>query len=529
MTDFGQYHDLYLKTDVILLADVFENFRNMCQTYYQLNPAHYYSSPGFAWEAMLKMSGVKLQLLDDINMVLMIESGMRGGISMVTKKYATANNPLVPGYDPSKPNTWLTYLDMNNLYSSTMSVALPEKDFYWLNEDEIDQLDVMKISDDSDTGIILEVDINYPASLNEKDNDYPMAVDAFKVTKDLFSPYTCKLGEALNLKHKDATKLVQNLYHKKHYVLHYRSLKQYMSHGLQLKKIHRAIGFTQSPWLKSYIDFNMVKRKNAQNDFEKDFFKLMNNSVFGKTMGNIRKRVHVELVNNAKRLRKLCAKPNFQCFKIFNEDLVAVNLEKVNIVLNRPIYAGFCILDISKTFMYAFHYDYMQLSMVRRRGYYSLTDSLCYKVEVADIYQEIFKDKHRFDTSNFEKHHFLYDNTNKKVSGKMKDECGGAVVEEFVGLRPKIYSLKYGDQENKKAKGIKKCVIEKQLKHEAFRNCLANRSDMRYQMNMIRSYGHQIYSVTVNKTSLSPYDDKRYVLEKGIDALAFGNKRISES
>ena len=528
MSDFGQYHDLYLKTDVILLTDVFENFRNMCLTYYQLDPAHYYSSPGLAWEAMLKMTGVKLQLLDDIDMVLMIESGMRGGISMVTKKYAKANNPLVPGYDPSKPNTWVTYLDMNSLYSSAMSVPLPEKDFYWFNENEIDQLDVMNIPDDSDTGLILEVDLDYPHSLHETDNDYPMAVESLKVTKDLLSPYTLKLGEALKLKHKDITKLVPNLCDKRHYILHLRNLKQCMSHGLQLKKIHRAIGFTQSPWLKSYIDFNTEKRKNAQNDFEKDFFKLMNNSVFGKTMENMRKRVHVELVNSAKRLRKLSAKPNFQCFKIFNDDLVAVNLKKVNIVLNRPIYAGFCILDISKTFMYAFHYDYMRAKYgTKAQLLFTDTDSLCYEVEVEDVYQEMFKDKYHFDTSNFEKQHYLYDTTNKKVLGKMKDECGGAVIEEFVGLRPKMYSLKYGDQEKKTAKGVKKCVIEKQLKHEAFRACFANQSDMRHNMNMIRSYGHQLFSVTVNKTSLSPYDDKRYVLKNDIETLAFGNKKIS--
>ena len=153
-------------------------------------------------------------------------------------------------------------------------------------------------------------------------------------------------------------------------------------------------------------------------------------------MENMRKRVHVELVYNAKRLRKLCTKPNFQFFKIFNEDLVAVNLKKVNIVLNRPIYAGFCTLDISKTFMYAFHYDYMQAKYGSKvRLLFIDTDSLCYEVEVEDIYQDIFKDKRRFDTSNFEKHHYLYDNTNKKVLGKTKDECGVALIEEFVGQK----------------------------------------------------------------------------------------------
>ena len=180
--------------------------------------------------------------------------------------------------------------------------------------------------------------------------------------------------------------------------------------------------------------------------------------------------------------------------------------------------------------MYAFHYDYMQAKYgSKAQLLFTDTDSLCYEVEVEDIYQEMFKDKQRFDTSNFETSHYLYDCTNKKVLGKMKDECGGAVIEEFVGLRPKMYSLKYGDQEKKTAKGVKKCVIEKQLKHKAFRTCLANQSDMRHKMNMIRSYGHQLYSVMVNKTSLSPYCDKRYVLENGIKSLAFGLQRISES
>ena len=177
--------------------------------------------------------------------------------------------------------------------------------------------------------------------------------------------------------------------------------------------LDRVIGFKQSPWLKPYIDFNTEKRKDAQNSFEKDFFKLMNNSVFGKTMENMRKRVHVELVNTPKRLRKLCAKPNFQNFKIFNEDLVAVNLKKVNIVLNRPIYAGFSIFDISKTFMYEFHYDYMKAKYgPKAQLLFTDTDSLCYEVETQDLYQDMSENKELFDLRNYKKSHELYDNTN---------------------------------------------------------------------------------------------------------------------
>ena len=486
MNNFGQYHDLYLKTDVILLRDVFENFRKMCQTYYQLDPAHYYSSPGFAWDAMLKMTGAKLQLLDDIDMVLMIERGMRGGISMISKKYAKANNPMVPGYDSSKNTSWLAYYDMNNLYGAAQSKPLAEKEFYWLNENEIEQLDIMNIADDSDTGFILEVDLDYPSCLHEEHNDYPMAVESVSLSKDMLSPFTKELGKELKLKHKPCTKLVPNLHPKEKYVLHYRILKQYIAHGLRLKKIHRVIGFKQSPWLKPYIDFNTEKRKDAQNGFEKDFFKLMNNSVFGKTMENMRKRVHVELVNTPKRLRKLCAKPNFQNFKIFNEDLVAVNLKKVNIVLNRPIYAGFSILDISKTFMYEFHYDYMKAKYgPKAQLLFTDTDSLCYEVETQDLYQDMSENKELFDLSNYKKSHELYDNSNNKVLGKMKDECGGAVIEEFIGLRPKMYSLKYGSQEKKTAKGVKKMRLGKtaetrgilDLSFESLRHATRNEYD----------------------------------------------------
>ena len=419
---------------------------------------------------------------------------------------------------------------MNNLYGVAQSKELPEKEFYWLSEDEINQLDIMTIADDSDTGFILEVDLDYPSILHEEHNDYPMAVESINVTEDMLSPFTKDLGKDLKLKHKSNTKLVPNLHSKEKYVLHFRILKQYISHGLELKKIHRVIGFKQSPWLKPYIDFNTEKRKLAQNSFEKDFFKLMNNSMFGKTMENMRKWVHVELVNTPKRLRKLCDKPNFQNFKIFNKDLVAVNLKKVNIVLNRPIYAGFCILDISKTFMYAYHYDYMKVKYgPKAKLLFTDTDSLCYEVETQDLYQDMWESKQLFDLSNYEKDHAIFDDTNKKVLGKMKDECGGAVIEEFVGLRPKMYSLKYDGAEKKAAKGVKKCVMEKQLKHEAYLSCLKDRTEMRHEMNMIRSYSHKVFSVTVNKTSLSPYDDKRYFLKDGINSLAYGHERISES
>ena len=167
MADMTSYHNLYLMSDVLLLADVFENFRDLCLESYHLDPAHFYTSPRLAWEAMLKMTKVKLQLLDDIDMVLMIEKGVRGGVSMISKKYAKANNPMVSDYDPSKPKSWITYLDMNNLYGTSMSEPLPEKDFDWLTNEQIENFDATKVPDDSETGYIVECDLLYPTHLHD--------------------------------------------------------------------------------------------------------------------------------------------------------------------------------------------------------------------------------------------------------------------------------------------------------------------------------------------------------------------------
>ena len=203
-----------------------------------------------------------------------------------------------------------------------------------------------------------------------------------------------------------------------------------------ITKIHRILQFKQYCWLKDYIDFNTTMRKNANSEFEKDFYKLMNNSVFGKTCENLKNRINVELVNNPIRMKKLCAKPSYKSFKIFNENLTAVHMAKPTLVLNRPIYVGFVVLDVSKLLMYDFHYNYI----VKKYGekaklLFTDTDSLCYLVLIDDVYQDMMNDLHRFDTSDYKKDHFLYSLENKKVLGKMKDEVHGAIINEFIGLR----------------------------------------------------------------------------------------------
>ena len=520
----GEYHDLYLKSDILLLTDVFENFRKACQQYYELDPAHYFTSPGLSWDAMLKMTKTELELISDVDMFQFIEKGMRGGISYIANRYGKANNKYMENYNPDEASKYIVYLDANNLYGWAMIQYLPTGGFEWLTEEEVD----LSKHDESEKGLILEVDLEYPEELHDLHNDYPLAAEKIKVVEDMLSPYCREIAEKFGVKVGLVEKLIPTLSNKERYVLHYRNLQLYMSLGLKLTKIHRALEFNQSPWLKPYIDFNTKKRSEAKNSFEKDFFKLMNNSVFGKTMENLRKRQDIKLVTDEEKLLKWTSKPSFISSKIFNEDLVAVHKIKPTLKLNRPAYVGMCILDLSKTLMYNFHYNYIKSQYGgKARLLFTDTDSLTYEIEANDVYQDFWKDKHLFDNSDYPKNSSFFDDSNKKVIGKFKDEAAGIPIVEFVGLRSKMYSyIKNNEHESRTAKGIKKNVIKQQLRHDNYKDTLFNKKQMRHTMRVIKSEKHQIGSYVLDKISLSCFDDKRYIHENGVTSYAYGHNRL---
>ena len=272
--NIGDYHDLYLKTDVLLLADVFENFRKTAMATYGLDPAHYYTLPGYSWEALLKFTRVSLELLTDSNTYLFIEKGLRGGISMVSHRHATANNPQMEDFNPSQPTSYLMYLDSNNLYGWAMSQPMPTGGFEWVNYSD----QILETPADSSTGFILEVDLAYPPALHADHNDYPLAPEKMTVSKDQMSPYQQRLIDELGTSF-ECEKLVPNLMNKSRYVVHYRNLQLYLSLGMKITKVHKVLQFNQSPWMAPYIEKNTHLRTTATNDFEKDFYKLMNNAV----------------------------------------------------------------------------------------------------------------------------------------------------------------------------------------------------------------------------------------------------------
>ena len=529
------YHDLYLKTDVLLLADVFEAFRKVSISNYGLDPLHYLTAPGLSWDAMLKKTKVELELLTNHDQLLFLERGVRGGVSSIINRHSEANNSHLPdSYDPTMDSKYIIYLDANSLYGWAMSQPLPLRGFRFLTEREVEDFPrrLMKLTENDKLGYILEVDLEYPDHLHDLHNDYPLCPEHMSVSSEMLSPCAKDLLKKLNKKVPEKgegeKKLIPSLLKRENYVVHYLNLQYYVNKGMRIRAVHRIFQFEQSRWLEPYINFNTEKRKLAANPFEKDFYKLLVNSVFGKTMQNKRQYQDVRLVTDPKAAKKLISRPTFSQFRIVNENLTIVKLQKVQVYWDSPTYAGMCILDLSKLHMYRFHYDHM----VKNYGFnakllFTDTDSLTYELKTEDVYKDMLKHVSLFDTSDYPKTHILYNAVNAKVLGKFKDECNGKPPLEFVGLRSKMYSILLpGDASKNAAKGIKKAYVKKNLRHANFRDCLFLEETTRASFYSILSKKQKLQTVPQDKVALCPYDDKRYLMPNGYDTLAYGHWRI---
>ena len=350
-------------------------------------------------------------------------------------------------------------------------------------------------------------------------NDYSLAPEKLAASCDMLSKYCKKIADKYDIKIGDVKKIMPNLENKINYVVHYRNLQLYLSLGMKLTKIHRVLKFKQSVWMNKYIDFNIERRMNAANDFEKDFFKLMINSVYGKTMENLRKRINVRLVNEAEDFLKYTSKPTYITHKFFGKDYATVHEIKPVLILNKPIYVGFTVLDLSKWKMYDFHYNFVKTNFDAEL-LFTDTDSLTYEIKSENVFEEFFKWKDLFDFSNYSKDSKFFDKTNKKVIGKMNYEFRGVIVIKFVGLKSKLYSTKKIDgKEYNTAK-----VVSIATEFDKFQDVLFNEKIIRHKMKRIQSQKHKLGTDEVDKISLSCFDDKSYVLDDGFRTLAYFHK-----
>jgi hypothetical protein len=280
--------------------------------------------------------------------------------------------------------------------------------------------------------------------------------------------------------------------------------------------------------MSDFVNYNTRKRKEAKDEFSKLYYKNSVNSTFGKTMQSKRLEVDIKLVSTKKHANKILSKTSLKRWQIFNENLVGVELKRINLTLDKPICAGMVILDEAKRIMYNIHYNIMKnIFKGEMKLLMTDTDSLVYYIEHDDVYEELGKHADLFDFSNFGKTHPLYNIRNHKKLGTIKVETGETIITHFVGLRPKVYSMKLDgtDEELKRAKGVPKSVISNRLTHQDYKHTLDNCEILFAESNTIKSWNHEIFTKNVNKLSLSSLDDKRYLINN-IDSYSYGHYKI---
>jgi hypothetical protein len=519
-----EYTSLYLKLDVLLLADVFESFRLASLEDYNLDPAQYLTIPSLSWDASLKRTQVKLDILKDVEILGKFEKNIRGGVSFVAHRYAVANNKYMDNYDPSKPERYIMYFDMNNLYGKEMTECLPQSRFKIVDSltetgrDLIDfvRIHITEIPDDLECGMFIGVDLEYPTNLHDEHKDFPLAAEHFN------------------------GKLCLTLNDKKLYGTDYRCLKFYINHGLILKKIHYIIVYNQIDWMRSYIEFNTQKRKEAKTKIEKDFYKLLNNSIYGKTMENIRKRKDIKACVNVNQVAKQIRNPLYKHRTVIDENLVLVHKRKNNLLYDKPIYVGCIILESAKLRMYKFWYDVLKKKLGNKtRLLYHDTDSFIVEFIECNPFEFMLSNREEFDISKYPIDHFIFNNLIdeevkewKKITGDvigiMKDEANGEIIYKYIGLRSKQYYVKKKFDEIKKSKGVKESVVKNELKEEDYENTLKNKKEKYIAMNVIKSRHHEIYTEEIKKIALSPGDDKVVIQKDGISTLPHGHYRLNE-
>ena len=534
ITSMRNYTKLYLKLDVLLLADIIENYRSLALKEYSLDPLRYFTSPALTLDAALLKTGIELDLLTDIEMLHFFQKGIRGGLSYVAKRKSEV-----------RENQHIGYYDANNLYGGAMAnYAMPVGEYAWV-EDWTRPAGIRDVIDlQRETyNYVLEVDATFPVQIHDRMTDFPLLPELWTPPGSQFE------------------KLVNHLLERKKYVLSFEMFLLAEREGIIFTKIHRVLRYKQAQWMRSYIDLNTELRRQATTPFAQDFFKLMNNSLYGKMMEDVLKRVNLDLYNNqntAKYIKLLVKQPYRVKRRIvyrrcpehdtprqdFSDDdddedpdectdgdtcLIALEKFKKRILFDKPIPVGFKVLEMVKLIMFDVYYGVLKKQFGDRISLLAHdTDSFIVEIRSSHFQDEIRAVNQHFDLSNYPTDHPLYDATNKRVPGKLKDEFPNARILSFVGLRSKCYAFTTEDGKcTKKAKGVSKAVVKKSLHFDDYERCLLQDEDVYREVTQLRSINQTIFTVKQTKLALSNRDDKRWIDEDKISTLPWGHYRIT--
>lgn len=420
--------DAYLEKNVLIFADIFENFRNVCYRAYNLDPTHYYTTSDLAWDAMLKHTKINLELISDITIHHFLRKGFRNNITYCKPNHSTANNKYIETHDTDDESKYLVHLKVNNLFEWAMSQKLPFDKFKWLSKSEILEIDFVNLPIDSDYGYIFEVDIVIPEKFHESLKDFP------------FCPET--------IGNDKITQLDLNLNTKTKYVIHYAALQQCLTAGLNVSTIHRVLKFRQECWLKPFIDYNTHLEQNAVNEFDKLFFKIIFDAIFQRIIDKTDLQQDMKtmaIVCDQYEAEKLISQSNFRKCTILNENFVAIEMKDTTILHDKSIYIGLAVLDLTKYFIYDFHYNIMKNKYHDHiKLLYTDTYSFIYQIVTNDFYQDLKDDAallEIFDSSEPDKIQPLgYSKTT--MFGKFSDKNKGSFLMEFVALCAKVYATK---------------------------------------------------------------------------------------
>jgi len=412
---------------------------------------------------------------------------------------------------------------------------LPYKDFCWMNKEDYDEINWKTINTESKFGFILEVDMDYPKHLHELHSNFPLAPENIEVTFDNLSDFSKQA--LLNLENKPRykdVKLVATLYNRMNYVVHFKNLKLYLQLGLKLRKIHKVLQFKQKNFIAPFIEKCTEKRMKACTKFEQDQFKKVANCVYGKTIQNVRNYCKVKLHTKKHKLLQAISSPTFKNFSIIGSGLVQTNHTEPKIIHNKPIYAGFAILELSKHFMYDFYYNTLAKNapFIIDLGM-SDTDSFLFKVSNSKSFRHHIN--HLMDYSNYPKNHPLYTSANKAKLGFFKDELAGLYTcNEFIGLKSKCYAMKLKNKvsnlllDKKVCKGLGRIAIQNSLKFDHYKQSLVKGIHHRFDFNSIISKKHNVTTMRLKKRAITHFDSKRWIYSCGIHSDPYGSASIKK-